>query len=334
MGADGKLRDRKDIEDFFIELFSESISNNLANLIEEIQADLSLNVFVDYIKFIKRHLDGILIATPNILDRYRKLWDKFKSKCERDGLSVQFNEISGKILEKFGYERSRVALLNRIAVIINVKTCMYCNQHYTIAIGRNPRNDGEISLHGSNAFLQFDHFFGKKKYPILSMSLYNLIPSCPFCNQIKNNTDLPLRLHPYTVNLSDKFHFKIKKFSAYVNPINPSNDLLEIEIETHGDSELKAFLAQIGLVKRYARHLDIVQELECALYLSRYYNENFTVISQEFSRQLKKSEDTILTTLERHMKGFYTHPEDINKRPLSKFSQDIFIQLASYYHAE
>ncbi|MCM1139586.1 MAG: hypothetical protein NC453_13530 [Muribaculum sp.] len=287
-GADGKSRTQKDIEGFFIELFSPKISNNLANLITDIQADPSLIVFADYVEFIRRHIDDILIAKPNILDGYGKLWDILKTKCVRNGLSAQFNEFSGKLLNKFGYEDFREALLNKIAVVINVKTCMYCNQHYTIAVGRNPGRDGGISLHGSKAFLQFDHFFSKKKYPILSMSLYNLIPSCPFCNQRKSITDLPLRLHPYTVNLSDKFHFKIKNLSSYVNPINPSNDLLEVEIDTHGDSELKDFLDQIGLTKRYARHLDIVQELECALYFSRYYNENFTIISQEFTSHLKK----------------------------------------------
>lgn len=334
LGADGILRNRKEIEDFFIGLFSESISSNLSVLTDEIQANPNLTVFAEYVKFTNRHLDRILLAKPYELDAYSKLWDKLKSKFKNKGLGDQFNVFSNKILAKFGYAGFRGALLNRIAVIINVKTCMYCNQHYTIAIGNNPKKDGGIPLQGSKAFLQFDHFFSKDKYPMLSMSLYNLIPCCPFCNQRKSSTDLPYRLHPYTVNLSDKFHFKIKNFSAYVNPINPSNDLLEVEIDTHGDSELKDFLEQIGLTKRYARHLDIVQELECALYLSRYYNENFTIISQEFSSQLKKSEDTILTTLERHMKGFYTHPEDINKRPLSKFSQDIFMQLASYYHPE
>lgn len=334
LGADGILRTRNEIEELYISLFSKRILQNLTILVSEIRNNPSLVIFVEYLEFIQRHLDEILLAKPHNLELYAKLCDKFRDSCNKKGIGKKLGYICKKLLKSFGYDKFRNAMLNRVAVIINVKTCMYCNQHYTIAIGRNLKTDGSISLCGSDAFLQFDHFFGKVKYPVLSMSLYNLIPCCPFCNQRKSNMDLSYRLHPYTVNLSDKFHFKIKNFSAYVNPINPSNDQLEVEIDTYGDSELKDFLDQIGLTKRYARHLDIVQELECALYLSRYYNENFTIISQEFSSKLKKSEDTILTTLERHMKGFYTHPKDINKRPLSKFSQDIFMQLASYYHPE
>ena len=29
---------------------------------------------------------------------------------------------------------------------------------------------------------QFDHWFPKKKYPLLAISFYNLIPCCTYCN--------------------------------------------------------------------------------------------------------------------------------------------------------
>lgn len=65
-----------------------------------------------------------------------------------------------------------------------VGTCPYCNMvdiHYTPATAFSKTEKGEL-----------DHFYPKEKYPMLGLSFYNLIPSCPSCNdfQHKNNWDV------------------------------------------------------------------------------------------------------------------------------------------------
>lgn len=56
---------------------------------------------------------------------------------------------------------------------------------------------------------QFDHFYDKSDYPYLSMSLYNLIPSCSSCNHQKRITQLDIRYNPYFKAISYEFHFKV-----------------------------------------------------------------------------------------------------------------------------
>lgn len=332
LGGDGNRRTRKDIENFFLNLFEGKIKENLQNLKSDLNKDSSTpHVFLDDLDFIIKRLRFILLATPRYLEMLAGLVRFVKRGYERD-FSIDnqsINDFSDKLLDAFNYSQFRNAKLNRLAVVVNVKTCLYCNQQYTIAIGKNPNENGNINLVGSDAFLQFDHFFGKSKYPILSMSLYNLIPSCPFCNQKKSANHISLRLHPYVNDLSSMFRFRIKSQTAFISPKFNDLDLLDVEIDTR-EELVKEFVESLDLRKRYARHLDVVQELEIALYMAPYYNGNFEDINQIFNNG-NNSNATSLKALHRHIKGFYTDPDDINKRPLTKFSQDIYTQLCSWY---
>lgn len=322
LGADGVSRCWSDIEKFYIGEFFNDIKDNLKK-----KKRTKNKAIAPILKDVYNNLYDILLAKPEELNTYCKRWDTWKKTMMISGRN--YKKLHKHILEAFDYNGFRTRL-NRLAVIINVKTCLYCNQQYTIALGRNPRKDGGISLYGSESFLQFDHFFEKKTYPFLSMSLYNLIPSCPFCNQRKSYKQIGLKLHPYVNDISSKIKFRIKSEDALINPKNPNLDLLEIEIDTKGDTDILNFLNDIKIKKRYARHLDIVQEIELSLYLSKYYNQYFEELSTMCygSKDINKEN---LSTLERFLKGFYGKPEDINKRPLTKFSQDIYDQLAGYY---
>ena len=53
--------------------------------------------------------------------------------------------------------------------------CPYCNRDYI-----NSRSE---ELAGA----QLDHFYPRSKYPVFSVCLYNLIPSCWNCNRIKQD---------------------------------------------------------------------------------------------------------------------------------------------------
>ena len=165
------------------------------------------------------------------------------------------------------------------------------------------------------------------------MSLYNLIPSCPVCNQKKSKTNVPLSLHPYEVNLSDMLKFKVKNENAYINPKYSNNDLLQVEISTGGNADLRTLVNDLALEKRYSRHLDIVEELEYALYLDRYYSHNFLGFTDDLKDFMKiDSKERIENCIKRHVKGFYENPDAINQRPLTKFCQDIYEQLAELHN--
>lgn len=331
IGADGVERNRAEIEKFFTDEFEEKIRQGLQELYDSLREDQRPQ-FRSYIEYILSDLHIILLKNPKDLERLKLQEDKMKLTW-RNLFGISDNEIKsilGQIQDKFYYSQFRDFRLNKLAVVLNVKTCLYCNQQYTIAVGKNPNRNGEIDLRGSKAFLQFDHFYGETEYPIMSMSLYNLIPSCPLCNQKKSKNHLSLKLHPYESDLGSKLRFRIKKEDAFINPKSKDLDLLEVEIDTFGDEEVKAFTDNLALEKRYARHLDIVEELEVAMYMTPYYDGYFSDIQRIFAGADGSCSPERMRTIYRHFKGFYADPADINRRPLTKFSQDIFAQLCGW----
>lgn len=96
---------------------------------------------------------------------------------------------------------------------LGVRYCPYCNAE-TVGNMAYLALDGTRRLHQSD----LDHFFPKSEYPLLSLSLYNLVPSCCRCNsRFKGARDhLGERmkhgclgvLHPYLDNFSDHFRFE------------------------------------------------------------------------------------------------------------------------------
>lgn len=336
VGADGISRDKEKIEKFFTGLFEKPIKTNLTNWKEEELKDGrdQDDALLIYLNEIIENLHDILLASPEELRiKSEEFKNKIKHFLESGKTTKEVLEFRKRLKKEFNYEGFRKALLNQLAVVLNVKTCLYCNQQYTLAFGKSPNKRGDISLRGSTAFLQFDHFYGKSEFPILSMSLYNLVPSCPICNQKKSKRHVSLKLHPYVNDLSSMMRFRIKNIDAFINPAKKGLDLLEVEIDTDGDQELTEFVNSLELQKRYSRHLDIVQELEVALYLSEYYNTNFKAIESILSSGTH-SADEKEKALNRHIKGFYADTDDINKRPLTKFCQDIYNQLSDLRESE
>lgn len=55
---------------------------------------------------------------------------------------------------------------------LKIKVCPYCNRNYITPLYSE---EGKMRA-------DLDHFFAKSKYPYLSISLFNLIPSCKYCN--------------------------------------------------------------------------------------------------------------------------------------------------------
>ncbi|MBE0379352.1 HNH endonuclease [Pseudoalteromonas prydzensis] len=92
-------------------------------------------------------------------------------------------------LEKiFNYEALRTEFGQVIIESSYLKICPYCN-----------KRDVEIT-YGKyvTARPDLDHFYPKSRYPFLATTLYNLVPSCGFCNQkFKKSKDTYMKnMHP------------------------------------------------------------------------------------------------------------------------------------------
>ncbi|WP_294958269.1 hypothetical protein [uncultured Fibrobacter sp.] len=100
--------------------------------------------------------------------------------------TVSDKNIEDLFYESFGYENfedgnykiNEVWNAYEFTKKMNLDICPYCGRQYIFTIGDIKEKNGRP---------QIDHYFPKDKYPYLSCSLYNFIPSCPLCNHQKGN---------------------------------------------------------------------------------------------------------------------------------------------------
>ncbi|QIR75119.1 hypothetical protein FA592_02340 [Sulfurospirillum diekertiae] len=198
----------------------------------------------------------------------------------------------------------------KLAQSLNVTVCPYCNRNYTFTVR---------SKNGSTR-PQFDHFYDKATYPILALSFYNLIPSCPTCNtSIKGRKEFSLttHVHPYVEGFDDKAHFAL-----HVNESSFYYDEKGFDLELSSDDvKVQKNIDDFALEEIYKNHKDIVLEL---IQKSVMYNESYIEeMMKNYEGTLFKNEEDLL----RLIFGGYIADEDLGKRPLSKLTKDILEQL-------
>lgn len=275
------------------------------------------------VKCIDKRLKDIILASPQRLEVYKRYYDILKRglSCDKayyerqkdkDGKlqPSRYSNFRDRLLIMFGYENKfRGTVLRELGNRLNVKTCPYCNLHYTLCIE---------DFNGTNALemmtkFQFDHFIDKAEYPILSMSLYNLIPSCPTCNQGKSREALSIDFHPYHSNICDTFKFSVKDPTRLYE--GGEQDDEEIELVKKKDVDVDSYDRVFHIRRLYMRHKDVMQDVFARVYKEKYYSEkdNFAFIGNaDLARRV--------------MIGFYPDEKDINLRPMTKFQQDLWEQ--------
>jgi hypothetical protein len=298
---DGTLIDKAKLQKWYCN----QIKGNIAKRLNRISTSTGKGTLI--LELIKRNLERIILFTPEYLEYVVSRTPKGVFRRKNKGQLRQTN-FCKEILEAFNYNSYRKGILVELAQKLNVKSCPYCNMSYSLFA-----TDGKRKL----AKLQFDHFFDKSDYPFLSMSLYNLIPSCPVCNQGKSTGHLSLKFHPYKSSISDQFHFRV------VNPLElfegAKIDKIEIELVGDGSSknELQEYDDMFHVKSLYQRHRDVTQEVFDKAYQEKYYlNNPFTFMDDKCYR-LRLSYSA------------YINESDIEKRPMSKFIQDIRKQALS-----
>ena len=311
IGVDGVHRNLATIRDYLVGKVEDEIKNSL-----EAKKSTLDSHDEPVASFICDKIHDLLTADVVGLKSWADFFDnnypdRFRHKV---GGNWKQTILGAAILEAFDFERYRKKDLVEVARQLNVKTCPYCNMHYTLYANK-PRKRSVAKL----ARFQFDHFFDKSRYPMLSMSFYNLIPSCGVCNQGKSTGQLALEYNPYYSDIHKQFHFEL---ADTLGPYTAArvNDEVEVTLvpETGVDKdEFKKFADMFHLKALYGRHGDVVQEVFDKAYEDPYYLNpaNFNFLSDKGADYLK-----------RLWLGNYAEPEEIEKRPMAKFMQDMWKQ--------
>ena len=197
---------------------------------------------------------------------------------------------------------------------LDIKVCPYCNRNYIF----NFQKGKDL-----NATAQLDHFFDKKTYPFLAVSVYNLIPSCSTCNQRKSAKQEDI-FYPFLESFNNHAKFEYKgiknKEDSNGNFFDEDRILLELKPISE-DEKVNTHIEVFNLRNLYNEHKDIVSEI---LMKSEMYNESYIEeLMKNYEGTLFKNEEDLL----RLIFGGYISDEDLGRRPLSKLTKDILEQL-------
>jgi len=251
----------------------------------------------------ENNLKDILIGTPDILNGYKGM---FKTKKEKKGVRSLLNYIGfidKRVDSTFGFYNAFDLARN-----LNIRTCVYCNRLYT---------DTVITERGEKIMRPtFDHWFPKEEFPLLSLSFYNLIPSCSICNtSIKGSqsNSLDQFFHPYLKHTNSDMRLDFN-FSYLLNSMN-SAQCRVISKNAFSEHSVKA----MRLEEMYGSH---GQEINDLILLKRAYSSSY-MQSLNSILKVNLSSDEIY----RLAFGTYIQEEELIKRPISKLKRDILIEL-------
>lgn len=302
------------------------------------------NNFIKLLKWFDNKFNDIITGD---LDKINDLIIEFEKVKYRKELSNKYNDI---ILDIFSYNtfsnrKLKFDDLNKLncdgykninwcpdiyEFKLGVKICPYCNIEYIRPI---------ISKSGRRRRGDLDHFIPKNEYPWLSMSIYNLVPSCLSCNRsVKTVNSINRKLSPFNISYNDYFKFVS---NGYLE-----NDYsIDIKINDVEDTDIniKEYLDDFIIKDIYQMFSDIVKEFyikqniynECILLdlsseIYKMYDADKFICnnSNELNNSVEKNKrlDIIVREIQSKLLGFPYKVEDIKNEPLGKLKRDLAIQ--------
>lgn len=269
--------------------YNEFITFNSTSNNEFIYNEEDKNMIVTKIKEEAKKLSNLTIneLVELLYGKWRISKSNIIRRIERDGFSVYWNAYT-------------------FAFLTDIKTCPYCNRQYITPIfHKEGRMRGDL-----------DHFFPKDKYPYLSMSIYNLIPVCKFCNSsFKNTKEFDLNgIHPYEHSFDDYVDFK------YEIRENNKIGIVFKEKDYYYEMKVDKYISMFRLEEQYNYHSNVVTDLiHKKIVYTNEYIKDFKEHFKDFDISDNRIREIII--------GYEIDKENINKEPLSKLKRDIVNQL-------
>jgi len=291
------------------------IDNHYLNLFKENEKNIK-DCPIETIKnFLSRNFKSILIEKPDkIKDLDSQYKELLKSLNKKDKSLAR--QLIGKIFNYDNFIEKKVKKYDAydLAKKLDVRVCLYCNRQYTLIVKKGSRRNEHIIRP------EFDHFFAKSEYPLLALSIYNLIPSCHICNStLKGKVEFRLEdhLHPYIDDCLPHYKYCYKPYD--IETILGNNTNLEVEIKTN-DRKIRNSANLFKLEEIFSGHSEELKDL----FDIRYR------FSESYLEQLFKTYKHLGISYEETYKiafGVHYLESDFGKRPFSKLKKDILKEL-------
>lgn len=228
------------------------------------------------------------------------------------------------LLEVFDYKKVLSKSKSKSYWLTRVKeqeVCTYCNRQYTFTVIKDLKNGKRENDDSRIARPALDHWFPESLYPIMSLSFYNLIPSCTICNSSAKGDALfkfETHIHPY---LNDKPNPTFK-FGYLPNGKRWTVDFIDIT-----DIKEKQMLDDFHLRELYHCH----DNLEVSELLNLALKNNGTYLDRLFKNVLLDFAPTTKEEIYRMLFGTEMLPDNQDKRPLSKLKHDLLEEIGNVY---
>lgn len=267
---------------------------------------------IQYIELLATNYFEIINADPEEIKHWIEKFDLILDSKEIEGIELHNKRNFGKeILKAMQYDFFRKNNYPSFFQSLKIRACVYCNSQFTLVIDSRTKK----------GLFELDHHFPKSKYPFLSTSIFNLYPVCSNCNKSKGNRKalfelftLNDELNPFIFQLSEisilEFLLKKKTTTFHVDFVSTQENL---NLAMEHDRMFK--ISNIYTVQE-----DLINEL---LIKSKIYSNNYKTELSENYRDLLGD----ISMINRILYSDSLNANDIHKRPLSKFTQDIINQL-------
>lgn len=256
--------------------------------------------------------NSLITASPRQLQEYALRYET------QFGRLLAKKEFLKELKELFFYDSYEKWKAYDLATALDVRVCPYCNRQYTFTTeekGTRP---------------QFDHFFSREFYPYLSLSFYNLIPSCYICNSNLKHREkfaVDTHVHPYVEGFGSTANFSIKPKD--IGFITGKESSFEVVLRLNRDVPIdRATIVRINSNKRifrmkdlYNQHKDYVGDLirKAVVYDDDYCQELYEKYQGTLFNSLADVKAMILSN--------YVEEDKLGRRVLSKLTRDVGIEL-------
>lgn len=278
------------VDEAFLESYLKSIDvSKIKSALSDIKYQIIINNLED-------------IVTTNDLTKYSNLCDDYSSN---EKIEIK------KAFDYAGHRQNPIFMEHFKK--LNIKSCPFCNNNYVYFYKESAKK--------FNTLATLEHYYPKAKYPHLSLSFYNLIPSCSTCNSKFKGSDkihVGNILHPYFEDFDEKAQFSV---SVDELPVNKTIELkVNLKVYDIKDERCKKSIDRFQLDKIYKQHNDIAREI---WHKAQVYNESrIEELYESFYKNLGYSKDDVKNMVFCN----YLHKDDIHKRNHSKLTQDILKQ--------
>ncbi|GAA0722234.1 HNH endonuclease domain-containing protein [Aquimarina litoralis] len=319
---------RKGVENFNTNLFTntrtasfEKPIDRLNKLIHKIKLNKH-NQFKLYVEKIINEYGDILNADPSkmksLISEFDLILDNSQLTRKINSKKYSFHE---EVVHAMRYEDLRDKEFPEYLLNSDIRTCVYCNSQSTLSIQPIYYKKEKKKRKKILAKLQLDHYHPKSKYPFLCTSFFNLYPTCANCNLAKGKDDAKFELYTIDDNL-DIFQFWIDDKSIIDYWLLHDPKVLKIYLDTiDGDFELLQNHNDLFQIQKiYDAQIDVGEEL---VWKHKANPETYRKLLNKTFNKIFHDKSLI----DRMIIGNYSKPEEVHKRPMAKYTQDIARQL-------